>query len=493
MSGATESLELRLCRHVLGTRTAAIPPAAFERAQVFLADSLTVGIAGAGHPLAGRLRAKVAGWGLDAGPVGEGRGAHVWGRPSGALLGPDPSSSALTGNIRRLPAGSAAFLNGFQIHCHEFDCVHEPAVVHPMATLLAALMAAAESRDSPVSGTEFLTTLVLTVDVAACLGMAARTPLKFFRPANAGIFAATLGVARLRGFDETAALSALGYALAFCAGTMQAHSEGKPALPVQIGQAARNAINACDMVEAGFAGAEASLTGPYGYFALFETAHETGIFDSLGEVWRITEVSHKPFPTGRAAQGGIPLLLKARAQGLDPEQIERVVVQAPPLIARLVGRRPYPEQAASHARLCLAYSGAVALSRGRVSLADFDPASLADPGLQALAARIHVEAVDNADPAAFVPQTASITLRDGSVIRLSTSTLYGSPGDPMQEADQLAKADSCCAYGFAADPALGAAVRDGLRAKLGDIDRIEDAGTLSRLAAGLMEQQGEGP
>ena len=57
----------------------------------------------------------------------------------------------------------------YQIHALEWDCVHEPAVVHPMATLLSALVAAAERRGvrgRPASGKELLLATVLGVEIA---------------------------------------------------------------------------------------------------------------------------------------------------------------------------------------------------------------------------------------------------------------------------------------------------------------------------------------
>src|ERR687891_647213 len=99
-----------------------------------------------------------------------------------------------------LPAPAAAMCNGFQIHNSEYDCVHEAAVVHPMAVLLAATMAHAE-RAGGVSGRDLLSAIALGVDVAAGLGVASKAPLRFFRPATAGALAATAAIGRLRGFD----------------------------------------------------------------------------------------------------------------------------------------------------------------------------------------------------------------------------------------------------------------------------------------------------
>jgi len=198
-------------RHVLGLDWNAVPAPAQAAAQAFLLDTLAVGIAGRRAWLADKV--------LDV--------ARSWGSADA-----DTPSAHVMGGGPRLPAPSAAFVNGFQIHCQEYDCVHEPAVVHPMAVIGAALMAEAEAR--PVSGADFLAALTGAVDVAAGLGVAALSPIRFFRPATAGLFGATLGIARLRGASLGQALDALGYALAQAAGTMQAHVEGKPALPLQI-------------------------------------------------------------------------------------------------------------------------------------------------------------------------------------------------------------------------------------------------------------------
>ena len=50
-----------------------------------------------------------------------------------------------------LAAPAAAFMNAWQMHNQEYDCLHEGAVVHAMATVLPAALAAAEMRGG-VSG-----------------------------------------------------------------------------------------------------------------------------------------------------------------------------------------------------------------------------------------------------------------------------------------------------------------------------------------------------
>lgn len=444
-------------RHVLETPFARIPEDARRAGRVFILDTIGVGVAGA--PLASRVVSAARNWG-GAGVSGA---AHVFGSGS------------------RLPASSAAFVNAFQIHCQEFDCVHEAAVVHPMATIFAALAAETERRNA--TGAALLAATILAVDVAAGLGVASKAPIKFFRPATAGVFGAALGVARLRGFDLSTALDALGFALAHASGTMQAHIEGKPALPVQIANAARSALVACDLAEAGMAAAHDAIVGPFGYLTLFEGAYEIEpVLEALGKVWRIAEVSHKPFPTGRAAQGGIVAMQRLREQGATPDRIESVELTAPPLIKRLVGRPYKEEMSPAYARLCFAYSGAVALARGDVGLCDFDPSGFARPEIRKLAERIVVLEDGSDDPAAFTPQVARIRLTSGAAIETRIEKLLGSPGEPLLREHYLAKFRSCMAYGLG--EARGAHAADALIAGVESIEAVDDAAELLRMASG---------
>jgi 2-methylcitrate dehydratase PrpD len=445
-------------RHALGADFAAMPADAVVAAKTFILDTFGVGVAGARARHADEVLRAARGWGA---PSTSGA-AHTW--ASGA----------------RLPAAQAAFVNAFQIHCQEYDCVHEPAVVHPLATILAALSAEAE-RAGPVSGRDFIAALAAAVDVATGLGVAVKTPIRFFRPATAGIFGATLGVARLRRLSLDQTLNALGYALAFASGTMQAHVEGKPALPIQIANAARGALMAADVAEAGLPGPHDVVEGPFGYLPLFELGWDLGpVLEGLGVVWRITQVSWKPFPTGRAAQGGIPAVQDLRAQGVTAENLESLTLTAPPLIKRLVGRPIIDPLPVNYARLCFAYLGAVTLLRGGVGLDDFTLERLADPAVHALAARISVIDDGSPDPAAFTPQVARARLTDGGVREARVERLFGSPAWPLTRAQHLDKFRACLAFGFGAPME---ALAQEMIARVDALETEPDVGALARRLA----------
>src|SRR6266700_7439747 len=218
----------KIVAHVTRVAADELPEAARVAARAFIADSLGVGIAGAGAP----WRREVLDMAVAAGGAPQ---ATVWG----------------TGE--RLPLAAAAMVNSYQMHALEFDCVHEGAVVHAMSAVLPCLLGRAE-RDGGVSGERLLRAVVAGIDVAVTLGLCSRAPMRFFRPANCSGFGAVAGLGLLAGLDETQLRDALGIYYGQCAGTMQAHEEASPQLAMQMGFAARSAITAAELAERGMPG-----------------------------------------------------------------------------------------------------------------------------------------------------------------------------------------------------------------------------------------------
>jgi 2-methylcitrate dehydratase PrpD len=279
-----------------------------------------------------------------------------------------------------------------------------------MAAVLPVLVGWAE-REGGVSGSRLLRAVAVAVDVAAILGLCSRAPMRFFRPANAGGFGATVGLAMLAGLDGEQLRDAIGIYYGQCAGTMQAHAEATPQLAMQMGFAARSAVTAVELARHGMPGPRAPITGEFGYFALFDGKADLAPFDALGERWRIAELSHKPFPSGRATHGGIDGLQRLiHEDGVSGDRVVACRFHVPPLTARLVARPAVEGMTAGYARLCLQYVGAVCLRRGMVGLDDFTAAALADPDTMRLARRLTVIEDDNPDPNVLLPQRVEVDL-----------------------------------------------------------------------------------
>lgn len=377
----------------------ALPPDVRRAALMLLDDTLACGVAGSSAPGADGVLAAARGWGAG-----------------GAV--------PVLGRAERLPAAAAAFVNGFQIHCLEWDAVHEPAVVHAMSVVTAAVHAAANARQADPEAA--LAALVTGVEIACILGIAAETPLKFFRPATAGLIGGALAVARLAGLPPERFGDVLGLAHAQCAGTMQAHVEGSIALPLQVAAAARAAITAVDLVAAGLPGPQDALMGPFGYFPLFDGGDPTAMVATLGRIWRIAEISIKPWPSGRASH--------ATLAALEGQDVMAVTAHVPPLIARLVGRPWRADMTPAYGRLCLPFLAALMLRDGRIDPRCFTPDAFADPVLQALGARLTIEVDGNLDPNALGPQRFVLAAADGRRCEIVTPATFGSPANPLSPA-----------------------------------------------------------
>lgn len=437
--------------HVVATGFRDIPADAVRVAKIFILDTLGVGLAGSAGPMARELAAASASW-------GHGADARVWG----------------VGVAR--PAATAALCNAYQVHNAEFDCVHEEAVVHAMTVVLPVAIAVAE-RAKNVSGADLIAAVTLGVDVAAGLGVAAAKGLRFFRPATAGTLGATAALGKLMGFDLPTMVNAFSFAYAQLSGTMQPHSEGSGQLAMQMGFAARNAITACDLALCGFEGPKSVLEGPFGYFKLFEPdGAPARVVPELGRRWFITELAHKPFPSGRATHGIIEACLALRGQHrLAPETIDRVTARVPPLVHQLVGRPPREAMQPNYARLCASYVAACALRRGAVGLGDFTAQAYRDPATQDLARRIAIEVRDGGNPNALTPVEIEIHLRDGTRHATLIETVYGNPAKPLSRDDQLAKFRSNCAVAARPLPP------DNVERLIARIERLEEVTDMTEI------------
>ncbi len=453
-------VEGAIAAHVATSRYADLPAAAVERVKTFVLDTLGVGLAGTSDGNAARVIAAAGRWGA-------GQEATLWG--SGA----------------RLPAPSAAFVNAYLIHCLEYDCIHERAVVHPMATLLPALLAWCEraaQQGQRIDGRRFINAVAAGVDVAGLIGSATSSGLRFFRPATAGGLGAAAALASVAGLDAAQAAQALAIHCGQISGTMQAHVEGSPTLGLQIGANARAAICAVDLAAAGLTGPRAFLSGPFGYFALFENgSFDPGVIArELGKVRQILRVSHKPFPSGRLSHAGVDGMRRLiAAHGFAPEAVADVAVHVPPLVMRLMGRPDVANPTANHAKLCLPFVIGTFLARGRVDVPDFgSPQMLNDPAVHAFASRVRLVPDDNTDENAIAPQRIVVRLTDGTIHEVTIRAIYGHPDAPLTKAENRAKFARNCGH---ARPPLAAATRDRVMAFVAALEQAEDVAALPRL------------
>lgn len=217
-------------------------------ARLSLLDWMTCGLAGAGEPLAGKLRA-----------LAEAEGGH-------------PAASVIGG--RAAPPRMAALVNGATSHALDYDDTHFAHVGHLSVALYPAALAVAEERDASVP--DLVDAFLAGAEGAIRIGMTlgrAHYNLGFHQTATAGAFGATLAAGRLSGLDAGQMRAAIGLCATRASGLKsQFGTMGKP---LNAGIAAANGVECAMLAGLGFTSADDGLMGPQGFVATHTPAPDT--------------------------------------------------------------------------------------------------------------------------------------------------------------------------------------------------------------------------
>ena len=147
-----------------------------------------------------------------------------------------------------------------------------------------------------------------------------------------------------------------------------------------------------------------------------------------------SEIALKPYPCCHFTHAFIDAALELRAQGVRPEEIERVEC---PVTERLM---PQVTEPAAHktaprtiydALFSVQYAVALALVRGRVDLATFYDEPLDDPDVLAIAARVTCPPDPESDYPQHFPGEVILHLTDGRTLRRRIPASLGTPERPL--------------------------------------------------------------
>ena len=220
-------------------------------------------------------------------------------------------------------------------------------------------------------------------------------------------------------------------------------------LAMQVGVSARAAICAADMAAAGAQAPVDVLLGKFGFFTLVETADNidaslAAMGGSDGNVWKITETAHKPFPAGRATQSVLTMFNEIFSKhDIDVNEIEEIKVEVPPLIMLLVGRPLTESMTSSYARLCMKYVGPMWLLNGKIDPRLYPEGEGASDEIKELGERFDIVLNDITDPNALGPQSCTIKMQSGHEYSAFCDIPYGSPGNRMNKTAREEKVRMC--------------------------------------------------
>jgi 2-methylcitrate dehydratase PrpD len=428
----------------------ALPEPVRALARQCVLDYYGVALAGADDPLAAIL--------LDE--LGEAGGA---------------AQASVIGHGARLPALSAALVNGAIGHALDYDDVNLAMPGHPSVAILPGLLALAEERQS--SGREIIAAFVAGYETACRIGMALRPGhynLGFHATGTVGCFGAAAACARLLGLDTAATAQALGIAGTQAAGLKSQF--GTMCKPFHAGKASHNGLLAARLAARGFSSRPDLLECEQGFAlthgpdfrpeaALAAPPNGFYIFANLFKYHAACYLTHGPIECARAVRD---------QQLAAPGEIAQITLRLDKSCER-VCNIPAPSDGLE-AKFSLRQTVAMALCGiDTASLGAYSAASATDPALVALRDKVVLDFQDGWPQAAAEIEVA---FGDRRVLRASHDA--GIPcADIAGQGTRLADK-----FDALAGPVVGPARARELREMISALDRLADVGALARLAAG---------
>ncbi|VWX63339.1 conserved hypothetical protein [Burkholderiales bacterium 8X] len=454
-------LSLELASHAVRTGFGDLPAATVSAVKRSLLDALGVALA--------------------AGTQGQATSAFVdLARVSGG--GP----CKIIGHPLHAAPAVAALVNGAMSHALDYEDTHDAGLVHPNGTALPAALAAAQLRGD-VGGAEFIAAMAVGADLTCRLGMAMGdddTPRGWVIRPLLGTYGAVAAAGKLLGLDERQMVEA--FALAFSQVTCSKGFFGYAAShmrEIRDGLAAQAAVTAVLLAARGVRCYDQPLEGAYGLFAMYTGGRfdEARLMQGIGRSFEVENLSFKPWPSCRGTHAFVEAALVLRTRhALDAAEIDQLVVDVSPTFEMLCTPAAQKQRpgTANDAKFSVPFVTAAALVHGRLGLADFNPAALADERVLSLAARTEcvirpAQSGRGLDDA--LRGSLRVVLRDGRAFSESVERPRGDPLRPMTETELAGKFADCA--GYAASPLNP----DQARAAAERIAQLDGAADLSAL------------
>ena len=294
---------------------------------------------------------------------------HPWSRQAIGIARGIENGSTIIGTAKLATPGDAAFANATLGHGLVREDMHAASICHHGVVIWPTLLALSER--TPLSGATLLAAAIVGYEAGAQIGSALFTAdlARLYRPTGlVAPLGAALAGSRALGLTEDAATSAVSIAANTSSGLNEWPHSGGSEMYFHPGFAARNAIAAIELAEAGAYASETILEGEAGLFAAYRRQPApAGIRLFAGSKPEIMAVYNKPAPACNFAQTAAQAALRAVREFESPEEIEAVSILVPEAAARYPGcdsRGPYRN--ALQAKMSIPFSVAAVLARGAI-------------------------------------------------------------------------------------------------------------------------------
>jgi 2-methylcitrate dehydratase PrpD len=337
-----------------------------------------------------------------------------------------------------MTAAGAAFVNGTAAHGEDFDDTFEGGPVHAGAVVLPAVLAVAEQEG--LDGRSTLVGIAVGVETICRLSLVVPKAVHragFHPTAVFGAMAAAAGVGSALKLHAGQLANALGIAGSMASGIIEYLADGSWTKRMHPGWAAQSGLRAAQLARAGFTGPRTVLEGTHGLFNGFAHSRDgnwEALIEGFGERWLAGTLAFKPYPCGTMIQPYVDCARRLRERGVAGDDVAEMVCKVGEgTVHRLwepLRRKQRPPNGYA-AKFAAPYCIAAAVLHGHLGLDSFTDAAVADPGVQALAARVRYEI----DPANPYPQAYTghirVALRDGRSIEERQPFMRGGAQAPL--------------------------------------------------------------
>jgi 2-methylcitrate dehydratase PrpD len=447
ITGDPRGLTLGLAAQAASLAYDELPDAVRALARQCVLDYLACAIAGAGDDLVTMLLAEMA---------------EAAGAPQAGIIG----------HAVRLPALSAALVNGAAGHALDYDDVNMAMPGHPSVAILPGLLALAEAQGS--SGRDIVTAFVAGYETACRVGRALQPghyERGFHATGTVGALGAAAACARLLSLDAQATARALGIAATQAAGLKSQF--GTMCKPFHAGKAAQNGLLAARLAQRGFSSRADIVECVQGFAETHSPDFQApavpkagfDLYNNLFKYHAACYLTHAPIECART--------LRAE-HGVDPAAIASLTLTLDTACARVCNIEAPTDGLQS--KFSLRQTVAMALcSIDTASLDSYGEANAAAPEIRALRERIVLD---------FRPDWPT-TLAELKVTLADGREVVARHDSGIPAADIAAQGDRLAAkFDALVTPVLGAARARELRQMVDALDGLPDVSELARLAAG---------
>ena len=401
-----------------------------------------------------------------------------WSKQAKSLAQPvaDAKGATIIGSAQRFAPGDAAFANAVMGHGLVREDMHSGSISHLGIVVLPTLMALAQATRA--SGREFIAATIVGYEVGGQVGRAVMDAevARIHRPTGVtGPVAAAAAAARLLGLDPDQTTSAIALGANTTLGFNQWAHTGGSEMFFHAGFAARNALSAARLAQAGAFGSPSALDGEAGLFAALKKRSAALRVELFRAAPEILSVYHKPVPACNFAQTPSQAALRlSREAGLEPERIAAIRIRVPRAGALYPGcDHSGPFAHVLQAKMSIQYNVAAALLLGGVSEKNFT--LLDDAKLHRLIGLMKLEIDDEMTRAYPGLQGGQVEITDaaGAVHQVRLENVVNATADDVR-----------LRFRAAATEVLGADRAAAIEAFIDTLEKSPDAGALGPLLQG---------